>query len=246
MKQIIAIIAMGSQLLLAADWSSTKVEYLYGTGYKIPFAGPNGEHLTESQSVASFTHASGTFYGGQFYFFDATIAKDKSVSIYGEWSPTLSLGKVLNRNLSMGPLRDYSLSGTLEFAPKNVNRLVGVGFDLNIPKFAFFTFTPYFRDDPSLSGGTWQVTTVWSLPFSFGPANFQFDGFIDWAGKEGADANTSVMNIQAQPALLFDLSSFVGKKEALMVGTEFLYWKNKYGIQGLTESQPQLCIRSVF
>ena len=42
-----------------------------------------------------------------------------------------------------------------------------------------------------------------------------------------------------QPQLLFDVGALQGQRDKLMLGVEWWYWKNKYGIEGQDESAPQ-------
>ena len=100
--------------------------------------------------------------------------------------------------------------------------------------------------NPNLDGVTYQTTIAWSHPIQIAKLPLVFDGFVDWALEEGDNKSKSVSNLHAQPALVADISALWDKPNLLMLGMEYLYWKNKFGIEGLDENIPQLLIRSIF
>lgn len=259
------LIAFGILLAIntwTADWSETRIEIFKGSGYGVPFGdGPN--HTEEDLTVFSFTHASTNTYGGNFYFFDAEFHNDIQVddpkfnpnttplvTYYGEWSPKFMYGSITGQPLEMGIVKDLGLTGTLEFAPKEVNRLVGAHVALKVPGFVFFDVMPLLRDDPSKPGVTFQLTSAWLVAINLGPLSATFDGFVDYTLDEGKEAGRnnyfSKSYIHAQPAFFIDLGKYLDKAGMLSVGVEYRYWKNKYGIPGLDESVPQFGVRSVF
>lgn len=253
LKKLFAIGLLSAACSWAADWSETRVEGFYGSGYGDPFNGTGGSLHGEKQlEVISITHASSNTYGGNFLFFDVDHEEDGSVSTYGEWSPKVMWGSLTGSPLNLGILKDIGVTGTLEFAPKDINRLIGLNIALNIPGAIFFDVMPLIRDNPSLSGVTYQITTAWLFPINIGPVSASFDGFLDYTLDEGGgDGNGSFFSksyFHAQPALFIDLGRYLGDDKAgmLQVGIEYRYWKNKFGIEGLDESIPQFGIRSVF
>lgn len=216
----------------AALWQETNVQYLYGGKFKLP----------EDSSRGTFTieHANGWKYGDNFVFFDISSPTDEGTSIYGEISPRLSIGKISGLDLSAPLVKDVLVAGTLEVGEGFHNYLYGVGLSLNLPKFNFADLNLYVRNSDA-AGTTWQVTPCWQLPFAVGKADLIFEGFTDIAGKEG---NAS-FNIDAQPRLLVDLGKVWGAPKSVYVGTEFIYWKNKYGVKGVDEYAPQAMVKVV-
>lgn len=216
----------------AALWQETNFQYLWGGKFKLPEDG--------SRSTITLEHANAWKYGDNFAFFDISNPSDDGTSIYGELSPRLSIGKITGLNLSAPLVKDVLVAGTLEVGQGFHNYLYGVGLSLNLPKFNFADLNVYVRNS-DFQGTTYQVTPCWQLPFAVGKANFIFEGFTDIAGREG----DSAFNIDAQPRLLLDLGRYWGTPGSLFVGTEFIYWKNKYGVKGVDEYAPQAMVKFV-
>ena len=221
----------------SATWQSSNIQYLYGSGYELD---------PHTHSVITVEHADGWKYGDNFFFLDVINGEqqtdDHNTSLYSEFSPRLSLGKISGKDLSFGPVKDVLLAGTLEMGQGFHNYLYGLGVDLAIPKFAFFQLNAYVRDNPSQSGVTYQFTPCWALPFNAGPVKMLFEGFADIAGSEGDLA----FNIDTQPRLLVDLGNFWGAPDSVYAGTEVQIWHNKYGVSGVNEFVPQAMVKWVF
>lgn len=249
LSKIIQFSILGLCLSWSANWSQTRLEVFTGSGYGVPFAGTgNNIHGETDLEVFSFTHASGNQYGGNFFFFDVERQENDQLQYYGEWSPSVMLGAVSGSPLKLGLLKDMGLMGTLEFAPRSLNKLVGAKIALNIPGFAFLDLMPLLREDPNKSGLSFQMSTAWLVPINIGPISATFDGFIDYALAEGdSDSREySAANFHTQTAVFVDIAKFVGQPGLLSVGVEYRYWQNKFGIEGLDEAIPQFGIRSVF
>jgi nucleoside-specific outer membrane channel protein Tsx len=225
-----------------AVWQETDLEYLWGTNFKSLETKTSKDN---SRSTLTFEHADAWKYGDNFFFFDVTNPEinrnGQKTSIYGEFSPRLSIGKITGLDLSAPYVKDVLVAGTLEMGNGFHNYLYGLGLSLKLPKFNFADVNVYVRNDTNQNGVTYQVTPCWQLPFSIGPASLLFEGFSDIAGSEGGSA----FNIDAQPRLLLDLGKFWGSAGNLYVGTEFMYWHNKFGIKGVDEYAPQAMIKWV-
>lgn len=114
--------------------------------------------------------------------------------------------------------------------------------DLNLPGFKFFKSNFFVRDNPNLSGSTFQVTLGWNIPFTLNGTKILLEGFADIAGSEG----TTVAHQLIVPRLLIDLGELSGIQEnKLWLGMEWQYWHNKFGVDGVTESVPQLQIKYI-
>jgi len=79
---------------------------------------------------------------------------------------------------------------------------------------------------------TYQITPSWSLPFGVGAAKLTLDGVVDFIGSH---ANREAQ-ILSQPQLTLDLSRLWRKPRRVLVGVEWDYWHNQYGISGLEDS----------
>ena len=226
----------------AAAWQSTNFQYLWGFNFK------SLETLTSkdnNRSTVTIEHADGWKYGDNFFFFDITNPSDDDVFVYGEISPRLSLGKISGKDLSAPFLKDVLLAGTYEVGSTVGGEgfhsyLYGIGLSLDLPKFNFADLNLYVRNS-NFEGTTYQITPVWQLPFAIGKADLIFEGFVDIAGSEGV----SEFNIDAQPRLLLDAGKLWGAPGNLFLGTEIIYWHNKFGIDGVNEFAPQVMVKWV-
>jgi nucleoside-specific outer membrane channel protein Tsx len=225
----------------SALWQETNLQYLWGRNFQTLDPSDPKDH---SRSTITIEHADAWKYGDNFFFFDVTNPEinrnGAKTSIYGELSPRLSLGKITGQDLSAPFVKDVLLAGTLELGNGFHNHLYGLGLSLNLPKFNFADLNVYVRNSAE-KGVTYQVTPVWQVPFSVGKASFVFEGFTDFAGHEG----NSAFNIDAQPRLLLDLGKFWGSAGNLFMGTEFIYWHNKFGVKGVDEYAPQAMLKWV-
>lgn len=225
----------------AADWSTTNIQYLQGSGYQL--------NPTSDMTIMTFEHADGWGYGDNFFFFDVNYPMSTNTSYYGEYSPRLSLGKMTGSDLSFGPAKDVMLAFGLEFGNGLRSTLYGIGFPLKIPKFAFFDFNFYARqsylDGVGSSQPGYQATIDWLLPFSIGKSKWQFTGFVDYAFGENGGAFAKADNLIAGPQLLVDLTNLMGAKGKgkVLGGVEYQVWNNKYGVDGVNESIPQVMLK---
>lgn len=218
----------------AAQWSTTHASYLMGNGYQTP-----GINEDISYDIITLEHVSGWEYGDNFFFTDISDLDSAAVSIYTEWAPRLSSSKILG--IQYGEvLTDILLASQINIA-SGVSRvdLIGFGIDLKLPYFKFFNANFYSRNDKAIDGTAFQITLAWEMRFNLG-FEFKFAGFFDYIGEEGEGSYVKEKNILTQPQLLW-----MAKKN-LGIGIEYQYWKNKYGIDGLNESFPQLMVNWIF
>lgn len=217
------------------QWHENNVQLLRGGDYKLG---------SEQRTIMTLEHVNGWQYG-DFFIFGEKIWSDKGKSTY-YIEPTLrfSLSKMLDKKISYGLIKDVLISTQIE-KPKNqdVRRLAGLAFDLNLPGVKFFKSNFFIRDNPNLSGSTYQITLVWNVPFQIAGANILLEGFTDIVGGEGG----TVAHQLIVPRLLIDVGQPIGlKKDKLWFGVEWQYWHNKFGIDGVTESVPQLQLKYIF
>lgn len=219
----------------AQTWNAFNAQMLYGAGFELE---------REKAETLTLEWINGWAYGDNFAFMDIRPLRGDS-SFYGEWSPRLSFSKTNGKDFSAGPVGDVLLSGTLEKGEGFTNYLIGGGADLDVPGFNFVQTHGYLRENPDLSGTTWQVTVVWNATFETGPAHWMFNGYFDWAGSEGKQGTSAYekQNFLMQPQLLLDAGRLAGRKERVYVGIEWWYWHNKFGIPGVEESVVQAMMR---
>jgi nucleoside-specific outer membrane channel protein Tsx len=250
----IAALAM-STVAHAADWSDNEVSLLRGTKFH-----DNGNDIDISKTILTLQHASGYKYGRNFLFVDfikSGSADNNYGEVYGEYYHNLSLSKVGGMDWSKNFVKDIGITTGINYGAKNSAfgpnpkvLLIGPTFDLNIPGFAYFNVDVLaYRDSGTFSGfgggklcgqtkTTYQVTPAWSLPFSIGSAKMSFDGFVDVIGGHGSCER----QILAQPQLRWDVGNHFGKAGTVFLGLEYQYWNNKFGLDGVKESFPQLML----
>ncbi len=221
-----------------ARWSSTNLQYHYGTDYEL------GD---EERTLITLEHASGWKYGDNFFFVDITnpdrTGTLTQTSWYGEISPRLSFGKMTGKDLSAGIIQDVLLTSTMEMGEGFHTYLYGVAVDLKLPKFNFFQINWYVRNEVTFGTDLGQqITLAWGMPFEIGKAKFSFEGFFDYAW----DVGPSEDNIVTQPRLLLDVGSLFDSPGVFQAGIEYQIWKNKFGIDGVDESFPELMVKWIF
>lgn len=228
-----------SQGVHAAEWSTTNVQLLHGNGYEL------GDG---SMSIMTFEHANGWKYGDNFFFLDVGNPTGRGTGYYAEFSPRVSMGRISGNTLKFGPVKDVLIAGTQEMGEDLRATLVGVGFALDIPKFAFADINFYYREsnrdwlaEQTDSGA--QITIDWLLPFEIAGQKFAFEGFADYAWGEKGGSSPKADNLVAGPRLLIDLGNWVGAPGTLQAGVEYQIWRSKYGVDGVDEDVPQLMIK---
>lgn len=223
-----------SMPVTAADWNTTSLWYLHGRTFEL------GDR---ERNILRIEHADGWKYGDNYFFFDITDSDTAGTTIYGEVVPRFSIGKITGRSMAFGPVSDVLLTGAINVGSNNFRAyLYGGSVDLNVLGFTYFQLNAYLRDDQNQHGTTWQITPIWLYPFKLGSLNFNFQGFIDYAGKEGASAR----NLLAVPRLWLDVGALWDAPGHLEAGFEYLYWHNKFGVEGVNESVLQPTIRWTF
>ncbi len=211
------------------EWSSTNVQALHGQGFKL---------TDDTQTTLTFEHVNGWKYGDNFFYIDYAI--DRPGEWNFEYSPRLSLSKITGADFSCGIIQDVLLSGTWERAQGFDARLYGIGVDLRVPGFNFVQVNGYVRDNTAVDRRGLQTTVVWSRPFQVNDYKLTFDGYFDLADYEEGD-----VNFFTQPQLLLDIGDALGIAEEghAFAGIEYRYWHNKFGIEGVTESVPQIMVK---
>lgn len=241
LRLILAVTALFTSTAFAGDlllWQNNSISLLAGSNYNVD---------PSTQQTVTFEHASGWSKGDLFTFIDVINYNgdrditDSESAYYGEFSARFSAGKILEKDLSVGFVKDFKVATCWEFGDNNDhNYLVGAGVDLDIPGFDFFKLNAYRRfDGGSSSTEAYQFTPVWKISFPAGKTEIVCDGFIDWVVGGGTD------NLHICPQVKFDAGVFFGMKQhSLYAGVEYDYWKNKYGIKngdfGLDTNQSAL------
>lgn len=238
----LALLSMTAGSSLAAIWQSTSASLLYGTkNQAMDWA--TMEASDQDRTIITLEHASGWKYGDNFFFFDMVQPFDVDNSIYGEWHPRFSFGKISGSDLSFSFVKDVLLATEINVDSGWRAYLYGIGFDLDVPHFSFFAINFFIRDDITIDDdSTWQISPSWNVPFNLGGTRWEFGGFMDISGAEGNGSSQFL----TQPQLLLDLGNFSEKPGNLYAGIEYQYWQNKYGVEGFDESYVQLMGKWIF
>lgn len=246
---------------MAQTWTSTDVQVLHGSRYTEPF-NPNKVNKT----ILTIENTAGWSWGKTFFFVDTLKSGNQEIGalsgnpespleIYGEGYGYLSLSKLSGTKLAFGPVADVNLAAGInagrknsELRPRPLAYLAGISFDaaLPFPGFASLDVLAYDDHGRTIFGKpnyktTYQITPAWGIPFELGGVGFEFNGFIDFIGSRGQG---TVSQILMQPQLLVDVGRYWGMpKHAFSVGIEYQHWRNKFGIQGVKESTPQIMLK---
>ncbi len=232
----------------AVEWSSTEVQVLHGRHFHEP-----GNLAATGKTTLTLSHASGHAWGGLFLFVDrlrSDSSDARAEEFYGEAYLNPSLGKLLGKDLRTGPVKDIRLTLGVNHGDKSTGAqplvwLPGITLALDLPGFAFLDLgllgyldRGRFNGVPNTCNDeTWQVTPAWKYPFRLGRLSMSFEGFVDIIGRHG----TCQAQTLAQPQLRLDLGELAGTApNRFHAGIEYQYWRNKFGVQGLRESFPQL------
>ncbi len=238
MKLLILLLATLTAFPAFADefiqWHSTNLQLLRGFDYKLG---------NENRTIVTFEHANGWRYG-DFHAFTDVIWADGDATLYSEVAPRFSFSKISGYDFSYGIIKDISLSTQIE-KPEHqaVRYLYGLGVDLNIEGFKYFKTNWLLRDNQRLNGTTYQLTLAWNRPFTLAGTQWVIEGFADFAGAEGATTSHQLI----VPRFLLDIGDLTGHEAGnLYAGIEWSYWHNKFGVDGVTESVPQLQVKWQF
>jgi nucleoside-specific outer membrane channel protein Tsx len=210
------------------QWQDFSLSYLYGGTYQVD---------SKKQQTMTFEHVSGLSFGDTFLFVDYIDYLDtdgEESAFYGEFSPRLSLGKVTDKDWSLGPIKDVLIATTYEFGEGDVESfLYGLGVDLNIPGFDFAQLNLYYRDPRNSQKNPsegWQLTSCFSYTLPIGESEIIIDGYIDYVFA--SEDSRYEENIHINPQIKYNLGKLLwNETQRLYVGIEYDYWSNKYGIK---------------
>jgi len=233
------LIILGAAITGILSTSGASAEMLWSTASLTYLKGNNHELGDNSRQVVTFEHASSHSWGDNFMFIDRSISDNDDVSTYFEVLPRLSISKLVNEDLSFGIVKDVLFAGTWESSEESDNYLSGIGVSLDIPGFNYFSANVYHADNELWEDDV-QTTIAWELPFNIGNSEFVLDGFLDWSSAERDHASEELSMTQ----LKWNAGKLFGSKAPIYLGVEYIHWNNKYGIQGIDESNVQFILKA--
>ncbi len=239
----------------AANWSDTLIGMRYGQDFREP----NNREDVEKK-ILQFTHASGYNYGQNFMNLDVFQSDDKdpangtsdgATEFYLTYRHQLHLGKIFDKDLSFGPVKEVALTGGFDLNTKNTKfaprkRLVVFGPTLKLDVPGFWDISLLYGKEWNHCGlgapacpeadvafdPQWIVSTSWGVPFALGPVPLKFQGFLNYnsaKGKDYAGVDTKAETLM-RAALMVDVGQMVtGKKNTFLMGVGYEHWHNKFG-----------------
>ncbi len=225
----------------AAAGAQTEFHYQYGK-FVNPFSGTRAH-----ASILTVQQASRWSLGDSFIFIDLTDDGGadgfNEMSLYGEWYPTLSLGRISGRRIGAGPLRDVALVSGFNFGnDADIFRYVPGGrLSWDVPGF-FFLNTDFGvaidhssgieRGGAPRTGPNFVFDVNWGAAFDLGGQPFRFTGHAKYMGPTTDELGHGLRpSLLAQPQLGWDLGrALTGHADQLFLGVEYQYWWNKLGV----------------
>ncbi|GHE86562.1 outer membrane protein OmpK [Thalassotalea profundi] len=204
-------------------WSDFSATLLKGNNYEV---GDN------ERTVFTFEHAAGYSWGDSFIFVDRLQSANGNKETYAEISPRFQISEYKNSFLN-----NFYIATTAEIGDGFTHYLIGVGTNLKVPHFKYLNLNFYHRNNDSGDNGK-QLTATWALPIG----SLIYDGFIDYVPSND-DASTSV-NFTSQ--LKYNIADMLKLETKLYLGIEYVYWHNKYGIDGINEKNMNLLVKYHF
>jgi nucleoside-specific outer membrane channel protein Tsx len=191
----------------------------------------------EQRQIGTFEYVNVSTWGDAFLFIDWSKSANGDTNTYAELSPRFTLLDIEEPHL----ISRLSLATQIEFAEDFTNYLYGLGVNLRLPGFSNFKLSAMRRSNEERDNN-YQLTTVWALPFTLGKTRWLFDGFSDWASAK--DNRHTSLSIISQ--LKLNISALLNRQLPFYVGIEYVYWHNKFGIDGVTENNLNLLIKVHF
>lgn len=199
--------------------------------------------VTEAQLLTTFSESEGspylvltlqhfsTFrYGSNFFFADVSGGPEleafrEQLGVYLEYAPVLSLGRLGVITPGAGSvLRDVGVTAQLNGGwtasgfPIDRVFLEGVELAWNVPRFAVFNTQLLARQEENFDP-SWQLTWVYTLPFSVAGVGGQVAGFLDLWRRTGDEVASSTV-LLAQPQILFNAGTPEPGRSFLQLGVE--------------------------
>lgn len=235
---LFVLLLLPSSYAGAQHFSTTNLQFLYGTGFTDNFYGNN----TSSETMRTITMEHFTDFGKGDVFFFADYADGNFLNFIGQDSgeshriySELMVHVSPLRLAGIAPtgfVKDVQLAASFERGSDSFfTELYGVGFNLKVPGFNVSTIDVLYRNDV-FNDPTYQITAAWNATIPIPGFPLEFGGFADF---NGTDENG--LNILTQPQLLY-----TPPKSPISVGAELYYHHNN----DLDVLAPQAMVRWKF
>jgi len=229
-------LSLASLPSLAFDWTSSNIQYLHGSGYLLG---------AKDRDIITVEHSDGWKYGQNFFFIDTTYHEENTngyqFEAYGEIYSYLSASKITGLPIKVGPIKDIGLTLGLNAGSQPSQTpfrayLAGASLQFDLPLFKYLQLDFLAYKNEYLNTASFQLTPSWELSLDNLGLPIVFRGFMDYISAGGAGPAWTVL---FQPQILLDVGRYYGHKQQLMLGIEYQYWHNKFGLMNFDESLPQ-------
>lgn len=249
-----ALLSAGlSSSVLATDFSDTTLAYRYGDGFTEPAKAHDIAkniltltHLDNGRTGIHFLSLEGRYSD---HYDPAKNSSDGAVEYLFNYRYQLPAGRILDKPLAFGPVRDVALMAGIDlttkdtlFAPRKRAWMFGPMLKFDVPGFLDIgllyykernhkgiPFTP--RPDTEFDG-TWMLNAMWGIPFQLGATSAVFQGLFNRLGEKGKDFNyqPTAGETLLRTSVMFDVGQpFDQAKKIFMAGIGYEWWENKYG-----------------
>ena len=253
----VALTLLGGGEAVAVEWMNNSVGFRYGQ----QFTNPNNPDEF-SKRIYSFTHASGYSIGQNFVNLDI-FQSDKAdpterggsngaTEFYLTYRHQVHLGKAFDKSLAFGPVKEVAITAGVDLNTKNSpvqprKRLLVVGPTLKFDVPGFLDVSLLFGkewnhnnfgsvDKEIAFDPQWIISAAWGIPFNAGPVPLKFQGFANYLSEKGDDYNGKKTKAETlmRASLMVDVGQMAwGKKNTLLMGVGYEYWRNKFGNHGI-------------
>lgn len=257
-------LSLGAQ---AADWSDSWIQYRVGN----KFHEPNNQ-LDVKKNVVQLGYASGYKYGSNFFTVDALHSDDAdpaqggdsgATEIYMVYRHQLHLGKILEKDLAFGPVKDIGLTAGFDLntkdtavAPRKRLLVAGPTLKFDVPGFLDVSLMAAKEQNHNAFGSQEKtrdfdtqalLNVSWGIPFTLGAVPLKFSGYLNYLSGKGKDYNGRETSPEttSRSYLMADVGQMtMGRKNLFLMGIGFEYWRNKFGNNDNTASRGNLTTRA--
>jgi hypothetical protein len=239
-----------------ADWSDTSLSVRYGTKFAEPYDNnPDGSRVDIKKTIIGLTHADGYKYGSNFFNVDVLLSdkndpgdgvagKAGAQEVYLVYRHTLDIGKVARKELKYGLMRGLGVTAGFDLNTKNdgyasKKRMLVIGPTLMLDVPGFLNLSALWLSESNSPKGIddrYHYKNHGALEADFGigigSLPLAFKGYALYIGSKGMNefGGPTKPETHIDVALTYDVGSAMSMaKNALSIGIEYEYWKNKFG-----------------
>ena len=224
----------------------------------VPF-NRNLPEVSIKKNIFNFTHVSGYKYGGNLFSVDFLKSDSNDPAsggstqgaqdFYAVYRHDLSLSKISGTPMKWGIIRDVAITAGIDlsakdtaFAARTWRPKIGPKLEFDVPN-GFLNAAlvlqteknhcgtcagPTQTADPNF-GSYGGFESAWGI--GVGSLPLKFSGIFSYYAKKGNNGDTSPTGPETflRTRLLYDIGSAFGKKDTVLVGLGYEYWKNQFG-----------------